>query len=111
MPKRFAATESAIEKGLENATPKSGASLVEGWLTEIEKDDISGSKGLQGDLERLHKELSKDEPDADRVQKILGKLGPATLKLADKADGSVADKVKHLGESLEKAGKEGDDGE
>ena len=110
MPKRFAATESAIEKGLENASPKSGASLVEAWLTEIEKDDVSGSKGLQHDLERLHKELSADEPNADKVQKILGKLGPATLKLADKADGSVADKVRHLGESLQSAGTEGDDG-
>ena len=110
MPKRFAATENAIEKGLENASPKSGAKLVEDWLTEIEKDDISGSKGLQHDLERLHKELSVDEPNADKVQKILGKLGPATLKLAAKADGAIADKVKHLGESLQKAGKEGDDG-
>ncbi len=110
MPKRFGATESAIEKGLANATPKSGAKLVEDWLTEIEKDDVSGSKGLQHDLERLHKELSADEPNGDKVQKILGKLGPATLKLADKADGSVADKVRHLGESLKDAGKEGDDG-
>ncbi len=110
MPKRFAATESAIEKVLENASPKAGASLVEGWLTEIEKDDISGSQGLQHDLERLHKELSNDTPDADKVQKILGKLGPATLKLADKADGAIADKVRHLGESLQSAGTEGDDG-
>ena len=111
MPKRFAATENAIEKGLENVTPKQGASLVEAWLTEIGKDDVSGSKGLQHDLERLHKELSADEPKADKVQKILGKLGPATLKLADKADGAVADKVRHLGESLQSAGVEGDDGE
>ncbi len=110
MPKRFAATETAIENGLANATPKQGAKLVEDWLTEIGKDDVSGSKGLQHDLERLHKELSADQPNGDRVQKILGKLGPATLKLADKADGAVADKVRHLGESLQSAGTEGDDG-
>lgn len=112
MPKRFAATEGAIEKGLENTSPKNGAKLVGEWVAELEKTDIAGAKGLHGDLARLQKELEKDEPNGDRVSKILGKLGPATLKLADKAeDEKVAEKVRHLGEALSASGTEGDDGE
>ena len=112
MPKRFAATEGAIEKGLENTSPKSGSKLVGEWVTELEKTDLAGAKGLHGDLVRLQKELDKDEPNGDRVTKILGKLGPATLKLADKCeDEKVAEKVRHLGQALSASGQEGDEGE
>ena len=110
MPKRFAATEGAIEKGLANSSPKNGAKLVSDWAVELEKSDLPGSKGLHGDLVRLQKELEKDEPNGDRVTKILGKLGPATLKLADKAeDEEVGEKVRSLGEALSASGTEGDD--
>lgn len=110
MPKRFAATESAIEKGLDQTSPKAGAKLVHDWSTELEKVDLPGAKGLHADLDRLAKELEKDEPDATRVQKILGKLGPATVKLADRADDEkVAEKIRSLGEALVASGVEGDD--
>lgn len=112
MPKRFAATEGAIEKGLANTSPKSGAKLVGEWVTELEKTDVAGAKGLHNDLARLQKELEKDEPNADRVSKILGKLGPATLKVADKCeDAAVAEKVRHLGQALSDSGTEGDEGD
>lgn len=112
MPKRFAATEAAAEKGLATITPSAGAKLVGDWVTELEKTDLPGAKGLHGDLLRLQKELEKDEPNGDRVTKILGKLGPATSKLADRADDEkVAEKVRSLGEALSGSGTEGDDGE
>jgi len=112
MPKRFAATENAIEKGLAETTPKTGAKLVADWATELEKVDLPGAKGLHGDLARLQKELEKDELDGDKVAKILGKLGPATTKLADRCDDEkVAEKVRSLGEALSASGTEGDDGD
>ena len=112
MPKRFAATEGAIEKGLENASPKSGAKLVHEWAAELEKTEVAGAKGLRGDLEKLAAELDKDEPNAGKVQKLLGKLGPATVKLADKCeDPKVGEKVRHLGEALQSKGVESDDEE
>jgi hypothetical protein len=112
MPKRFAATENAVEKGLANTNPKSGAKLVSEWVSELEKTDVAGAKGLHNDLARLQKELEKDEPNGDRVSKILGKLGPATLKLADKCeDPKVGEKVRSLGEALSASGTEGDDGD
>ena len=110
MPKRFAATEYAVEKGLSTVTPKQGAKLAGDWLTELENVDTSGAKGIHGDLQRLVKELEKDEPNGDRVQKILGKLGPATVKIADKIeDETLADKVRELGQALVDHGVEGDD--
>lgn len=112
MPKRFAATEAAAEKGLATITPANGAKLVGEWAAELEKTDLPGAKGLHADLLRLHKELEKDEPNADRVTKILGKLGPATTKLAERADDEkIAEKVRSLGAALTGSGTEGDDGE
>ena len=110
MPKRFAATEGAIEKGLDKTSPTAGAKLVHEWSTELEKVELSGAKGVHADLDRLAKELEKDTPDAARIQKILGKLGPATLKLADKCDDDkVAEKVRAIGQALVDNGVESDD--
>ncbi len=105
MPKRFAATNNAIEKGLENVTPKSAVGLVDGWLAELENAEFTGAKGIHGDLERLKKELEKDEPKPEAIQKLVGKLGAATTKSADKAeDDKVAEQLRTLGEGLSKSG-------
>ncbi len=110
MPKRFAATEGAVEKGLDKTSPKNGAKLVHEWSAELEKTDVAGAKGVHADLDRLAKELEKDEPNADKVTKLLGKLGPATVKLADKCeDEKVAEKVRSLGQALVDSGTESDD--
>ncbi len=110
MPKRFAATEGAIEKGLENTSPKSGAKLAHEWAAALADTTVTGAKGLHADLERLAKELEKDEPNQATVTKLLGKLGPATLKLADKCeDEKVGEKVRHLGQALQSSGTESDD--
>lgn len=105
MPARFTATSNAIEKGLENATPKAAVGLIDGWATELEKNEFSGSKGIHGDLERLKKELEKDEPNGESVGKIVGKLGEATTRSAEKCDDEkVADQLRKLGQALSKSG-------
>ena len=110
MPQRFAQTEKAIEGGLEKTSPKNGAKLVHDWSGELEKVDVPGAKGVHADLDRLAKELEKDEADPAKITKILGKLGPATVKLADKCeDEKVAEKVRHLGQALVDSGTESDD--
>lgn len=107
MPKRFTATENAIEKGLENTSPKAGAKLVREWLDEVAKLDLPGAKGLHGDLDKLATELEKDEADPKKIEKLLGKLGPATVKLADRCDDEkVGDKVRELGQALIDSGTE-----
>ena len=111
MPQRFAATNNAIEKGLENATPKSAIGLIESWEQELDSADFSGAKGIRADLERLKKELQKDEPKGETVTKIIGKLGAATTKSADKVeDEKVAEQVRNLGQALTSSGThDGDD--
>ncbi len=107
MPARFTATNNAIEKGLENATPKAASGLIDGWLTEVEKNEFTGSKGLHGDLEKLKKELDKDEPNGEAIGKLVHKLGAATTKSADKCDNEkVAEQLRSLGEALTKSGQE-----
>lgn len=109
MPKRFAATEGAIEKGLENTTPASGAKLAHEWASALEDSDAAGAKGVHGDLVKLAAELEKDSPNQATVTKLLGKLGPATVKLADKCqDEKVGEKVRHLGEALQSSGTDDD---
>ena len=101
MPQRFTATENAIEKGLDKATPKAGAKLVEDWIKELESVEVTGVKGLHGDLVALEKELTKEAPNGEHIQKLLGKIGPSTVKMADKVDDAkVAEKVRSLGEAL-----------
>ena len=113
MPQRFKATENAIEKGLENATPKSAIGLIESWEAELDNADFTGVKGLHADLERLKKELEKDEPKGETITKLIGKLGAATTKSADKIeDEKVAEKVRHLGQALTSSGThDGEDGD
>jgi len=104
MPKRFAAVEHAAENGFEKTTPTAGAKLVGDWAKELEAIDLPGAKGLHGDLIQLERELGKDTADVARVKGLLGKIGSATIKLAEKGDDEkVAMKVRSLGEALSKA--------
>lgn len=101
MPKRFTATENAIEKGLETNTAASGSKLVASWEEELRNSDFPGAKGIAGDLERLRKALEADEPDGEKIQHLLTKLGESTVKSADRAeDEKVGEKVRALGEAL-----------
>lgn len=107
MPARFTATNNAIEKGLDKATPKSAIGLIDSWSTEVENNEFTGSKGLHGDLEKLKKELAKDEPNGEAIGKLVHKLGAATTKSADKVeDQKVADNLRKLGEALTSVGQE-----
>ena len=101
MPQRFKATENAIEKGLENATPKSAIGLIESWETELQGAEFTGSKGLIGDLGKLKKELEKDEPNGDAVAKLVGKLGASTTKIGESAG---SEELKSLGRALSQGG-------
>jgi len=101
MPKRFTATENAIEKGLDTQSPSAGAKLVQGWIEALEGEEFSGAKGIARDLQRLHKELDSGEPDSEAVEKLLGKLGAATTKAGGRAeDDKIGGKVTALGEAL-----------
>lgn len=96
----FAATANAFEKGIESITPAAAIKLIDGWEVALADLDVPGAKGISGDLERLKKALHADEPDAEKIKAIVGKLGEATTKIAGRADDKSQDKVAALGKAL-----------
>lgn len=102
MPK-FAQTLTAVDKGLENTKADKGAHLIEDWENELADTEVSGAKGILKDLESLKKQLERPEPNGERIQTLLGRLGEATTKIADKSEKSQ-EKLKELGAALSKAG-------
>ena len=107
---KFAATTNAINRGLENTKADKGAHLVEDWETALADLDVPGAKGIARDLAALRKQLERDEPNGERVQALLHRLGQATVKIADRADKN-GDKIRALGEALTEAGDESHDEE
>ncbi|GGB40381.1 hypothetical protein GCM10011380_32280 [Sphingomonas metalli] len=105
MAVKFAGTMNAINRGLDSTKPARGATMVEDWEAALADVDVPGAKGILRDLGSLRKQLEKDTPDADRIHDLLHRLGAATTKIADRADGSQ-EKLKALGEALTEAGEE-----
>lgn len=103
---RFAATQHAIEKGLEQVAPEAGVKLLDDWIEQLNDVDKPGASAVAKDLERLKAELGRGTPKADAVLRMVHKLGASTTKLAAKVDGANADKLRELGEALTSAGEE-----
>ncbi len=101
---RYAATQHAIEKGLDQVAPDAGVTLLDDWIEQLNGADKPGVSGVTKDLERLKAELGKSSPKGDAVLKLVGKLGAATTKLAGAAEGTNGDKLRQLGEALSNAG-------
>ena len=109
---RYAATQNAIEKGLDQIAPDAGGKLVDDWIEQLNGADVAGAAGIVKDLERLKTELGRGEKArGENVLKIVHKLGAATSKAADKAKGANVDKLKQLGEALTNAGQAHADGD
>ncbi len=100
---RFAATATALDKGVETVKPAAAVKLIDDWEAELKDIDVPGAKGIAGDLERLKKALSADEPDAEKVKSLVHKLGKATTKIAERADAKSKDKLADLGKALSAA--------
>ncbi len=100
---KFAATSNAINRGLDQAKPESGAHLIEDWETALADTEVVGAKGIQRDLAALKKQVEAAKPNADRIHALLHRLGEATVKIADKAEKN-GDKLKALGQALIEAG-------
>jgi len=98
---QFAATIKHIQEGVKGFTISAAVKNIEGWEASLGEMEAPGVKGIVRDLESLKKQLQKDEIDGDAVQKLVGKLGKATIALADKAESKKSDQVKALGEALE----------
>lgn len=100
MPVRFAATENAFEKGIENTKPAAAIKLIEGWEEALSSVDIPGTKGIAQNLEALKKALEGDTPDEAKIRSVLEKLADGVTKIAGRTDGTVQPKLEELGKAL-----------
>jgi len=105
MAVKFAATMNAINRGLESTKAEKGVDLIEDWETALADLDVPGAKGIARDLSSLRKQLERENPNQERVQSLLHRLGEATTKIAGRADKN-GDKLKALGEALLDSGTE-----
>ena len=105
MPARFTTLTNALDKGVETLKPDAGIKQIEYWENELKDVDVSGVKGLLADLASLKKKLQAEEPDGEAIKKLVAKLGGETGRIAGRVeDDKVAEKLKDVGERLEKAG-------
>ena len=110
MALKFTGTINAVNRGLENTKPAKGADMIEDWEAALSDTDVPGAKGILRDLASLRKQLERGEPDAERIETLLHRLGQATTKIADRAEKN-GDKLRTLGEALSEAGTESHDEE
>ncbi len=97
---QFEATIKHLKEGVKGFTIAAAVKNIEGWEATLEKSEVSGAKTIHGNLERLKKLLQADEIDGAKVKDLMVKLGEETVRLAGKADGKNAEKIKALGEAV-----------
>lgn len=100
----FVSTIDALSGSADNAKPKDGATLLTDWIALVKKEELTG--GIADDLQELHEELGKKEPDAKKIARLMKKLGDETTKAAKNADKESQDSLKDLAESLKTFAKE-----
>jgi hypothetical protein len=100
---QYAATIRHLSEGVKGFTINAAVKNIEGWEATLEKVEAPGAKGIVRDLQRLKKLISEERIDGDAVRKLMAKLGDETVKIASKAEGANAEKVKDLGEALNKS--------
>ena len=83
--------------------PEAAIKNIEGWEDFLEKHEVEGVKKLSTELNQLKKLLSAGELDDKKIKDLLQKIGKETTTLASHAKGGEAEKVKELGEALQKA--------
>jgi len=101
---RYADTQHAIKKGLDQVAAEAGITLLDDWIEQLKGADKPGVAGVAKDLARLKAELGKGAPKADAVLKLVLKPGVAATRLADAAEGTKGEKLRTLGEALTNAG-------
>ncbi len=97
---QFDATIKHLKEGIKGFTVSAAVKNIEGWEATLEKSEVSGAKTIHGNLERLRKLLQADEIDGAKVKDLMAKLGEETVRIAGKADGKSAEKIKALGEAV-----------
>jgi hypothetical protein len=111
MAARFAGTMKAIEAGLRDMAIEKAIKNIAAWEAHLEGLDVTGAKTVHADLGRLRRALEAEPINGEAVTQLLGKLAAATVRMADRVEGKRANDVRALGEALQGAVEEDDEGE
>lgn len=104
MALKYAGTLNAINRGLYDIKPAKGATMIEDWETALADVDVPGAKGIARDLAALRKQLEQEQPDGERIDTLLRRLGEATTKIAGRIEGAAAEKLANIGAALSESG-------
>jgi hypothetical protein len=104
MPARFTTLNNAISKGLQSMAAKSAVSQIEYWEEQLKDVDVTGVKGIQGDLHSLKSKLTADDIDGEAVKKVLASLAEKTKNISGRVeDQKVSEQLAGVAEGLEQA--------
>ncbi|NGP17701.1 hypothetical protein [Devosia aurantiaca] len=104
MPARFTTLNNAISKGLSSMAAKSAVSQIEYWEEQLKDVDVTGVKGIQGDLHSLKSKLTADTIDGEAVKKVLASLAEKTKNISGRVeDQKVSEQLAGVAEGLEQA--------
>ncbi|CAN5190612.1 hypothetical protein BH09PSE2_BH09PSE2_05280 [soil metagenome] len=106
MAARFTTLSNALDKNFEGLSPKAAVTQIEYWEDQLKSVEVSGVKGLLGDLHSLKMKLSADPIDEEAIKKLVGKIGGETGRIAGRTeDEKISAKLEEVGQKLEAAGK------
>jgi hypothetical protein len=104
MPARFTTLNNAIEKGLKSMAAKTAISQIEYWEDQLKDVDVTGVKGIQGDLHSLKGKLSADDVDGDAVKKLLASLAEKTKNISGRVENEkISEQLAGVADGLTKA--------
>lgn len=103
---RYAETTKLLDRDLPTVSPDSAVKNIEMWQESLGELDSKEAKAISKDLEALKKELTKKEPNGERIFELMGKLGEATVAIAEQATEASSEKVRAIGEALSSSASE-----
>lgn len=86
MPARFTTLNTAFKNGLASMTAKAAVKQIEYWEDQLKDVDVTGVKGIQGDLHSLKTKLQDDEIDGDAVKKLIASLAEKTKNISGRVE-------------------------
>jgi hypothetical protein len=94
-------TADLIEKHVKEESTTGVSTSINSWIKKL--SEHKELKGIADDLEELKAALS--EKDGKKITDLMSKLGTATTKAAESAEGQEATQIKAVGKALSAAAK------
>lgn len=103
MATQIQSTIDALQGNLTQLGDK-GTGAIQKWEDRLADADWRGAKTIHEDLGKLRRHLEGGDLDAAKIGELLVKLGEATERAAEHAEGAAGAGLKTLAATLQKAG-------